>query len=162
MTCIVGVGGRGGFICADRRITSGGERCPNMTKVFANVGLVVGICGNAGIFWRVAKLIKEGRTDPKDLLEVIDEDSGALALAADGSLWGISEGATWPLRRPWSATGSGGDLATGYLGAIGTSDKKNVRAAQKFVAERRSDCGGGCDFRTFVKGGSKVRNAQAQ
>ena len=161
MTCIVGVGSKDGFICADRRITNGGEKCPNMTKVFANVGLVVAVCGNAGIFWQVSRLIKEGRTDPKDLIDVIDEESGALALAADGSLWGISEGATWPIRRPWSATGSGGDLATGYLGALGTCDKKAVRAAQTFVASRRADCGGGADILTFAKAG-KVRNAKAK
>ncbi len=162
MTCIVGVGGKDGFICADRRITNGGERCPDMVKVFANVGLVVGLCGNAACFWQVAKLIREGRTDPKDLIEALDEDSGAVALAADGTLWGVSEGAVWPVRRPWTTSGSGGDLATGYLAALGAYDRKSVRAAQKFVATRRSDCGSGCDFRTFVKGGGKVRNGKAK
>jgi 20S proteasome alpha/beta subunit len=162
LTCIIGVAGKDGFICGDRRITAGGERCPNMVKVYANVGLVVGMCGNAGCFWQVARLIKEGRTDPKDLIEVIDEDSSALALTADGSLWGVSEGATWPVRQKQRAVGSGADLATGYLAALGSSDKKAVRAAQRFVAAQRTDCGGGCDFRTFVKGGGKVRNGKAK
>jgi hypothetical protein len=162
LTCIIAVGGKDGFICADRRVTNGGEKCPNISKAYANVGLVVGMCGNAGCFWQVEKLIKEGRTDPKDLIEVIDEESGALALTADGSLWGVFEGAAWPIRRPWTTAGSGGDLATGYLGALGTFDRKTARAAQSFVASRRSDCGGGSDFQTFVKSGSKVRNEQAK
>lgn len=161
MTCIIGVGGKDGFICADRRITSGGERCPDMVKAYANVGLVVGLCGNAGCFWQVARLIKEGRTDPKDLIEALDDESSALALAADGTLWGVSEGAVWPVRQQLKAIGSGGDLATGYLAGVGASDKKAVRAAQRFVAKHRTDCGSGCDFRTFVKGGGKVRNGKA-
>lgn len=162
MTCIIGVGGKDGFLCGDRRITSGGERCPNMVKVYANVGLVVGMCGNAGCFWQVARLIREGKTDPKDLIEVIDEDSSGLALTADGALWGVSEGAVWPVRQKLKAIGSGGDLATGYLSALGAWDKKTVRKAQKFVAAQRTDCGSGCDFRTFVKGGSKVKNGKAK
>jgi hypothetical protein len=162
VTCIIGVAGRDGFICGDRRITNGGERCPNMVKVYANVGLVVGLCGNASCFWQVAKLIKEGRTDPKDLIEAIDEDSGALALTADGTLWGVSEGAVWPVRQRVKAIGSGADLATGYLAALGTFDKKAVREAQRFTARERTDCGSGCDFRTFVKGGGKVRNVKAE
>lgn len=160
MTCIVGVGGKDGFICADRRITNSGERCPNMVKVYANVGLVVGLCGNASCFWQIARIIREGKTDPTDLIEAVDEESGALALTADGTLWGISEGAVWPVRAKAKAIGSGGDLATGYLSALGTWDKKSVRAAQKFVAGQRTDCGSGCDFRTFVKGSSKVRNGK--
>lgn len=162
MTCIVAVAGKDGFICGDRRITADGERCPNMVKVFANIGLVVGLCGNASCFWRVARLVKEGRTDPTDLIEAVDEGSSALALAADGTLWSISEGATWPVRTRSKAIGSGGDLATGYLSALGAWDKKSVRAAQRFVATQRTDCGSGCDFRTFVKGGSKVRNGKAK
>lgn len=162
MTCIIGVAGKDGFICGDRRITNGGERCPNMVKVYANVGLVVGVCGNAGCFWQVAKLVKEGRTDPKDLLEALDEDSGAVALTADGALWSVGDGAAWPVRKALTTAGSGADLATGYLGALGSQDRKAVRAAQKFVAEKRTDCGGGCDFRTFVKGGGRVRNGKAK
>ncbi len=161
MTCIVAVGGKDGFICGDRRITADGERCPNMVKVFANVGLVVGMCGNAACFWKVARLIKEGRTDPQDLIEAVDEDSSALVLTSDGTLWGVSEGATWPVRTRLKTIGSGGDLASGYLAALGSSDKKSVRAAQKYVATQRTDCGSGCDFRTFVKGGGKVRNGKA-
>lgn len=160
MTCIVGVGGKDGFVCGDRRITNGGERCPDMVKVYSNVGLVVGVCGNAGCFWQVARLVKEGRTDPKDLLEVLDEDSGVLALTADGALWSVGDGAVWPVRRAWATTGSGGDLATGYLGALGVADRKTVRAAQKFVASRRSDCGGGCDVRTFAKAGKVHEQAK--
>jgi len=162
MTCIIGVAGRDGFICGDRRITADGERCPNMVKVYANVGLVVGMCGSAGCFWQVARLIKEGRTDPKDLVEAIDEDSSGLALAADGTLWGVSEGATWPVRQKVKAIGSGGDLATGYLAALGAHGRKAVREAQRYVATQRTDCGSGCDFRTFVKGGGKVRNGKGK
>jgi len=162
VTCIVGVAGKEGFICADRRITNGGERCPNMTKVAANVGIVVGMCGNAGIFWQVTRLVKEGRTDPKDFLEVLDEDSGLVALTADGALWSINEGAAWPVRKQHTTAGSGGDLAAGFLGARGQVDKKTVRAAQKFVAGMRTDCGGGCDFASLVKGGGRVKNGKAQ
>lgn len=163
MTCIIGVAGREGFVCADRRVTSEtGERCPNLVKVYANVGLVVGICGAASTFYTVARLIREGKTDPRDFVECVGDHSTALCLTADRALWWVSDEAAWPVRRPWVAAGSGSDMATGFLGARGVVDRASVREAQRFVAARRTDCGGGCDFRTFVKGGGKVKNGKAQ
>lgn len=159
MTCIIGTRD---FICGDRRVTSEtGERCPNIVKVYANVGLVVGICGAASSFYDVGRIVREGKTDPKDFVEVMGDHSTALCLTADRKLWWVSDGAAWPVRRPWTAAGSGADMATGYLAALGAVDKVSVRAAQRFVASRRSDCGGGMDFRTFSKAG-KVRNGKAK
>lgn len=149
MTCLIATPE---FICADRRVTSdGGEKCPNLVKVYANVGLVIASAGNAARTFDIAKLCREGKTDPKDYIDCMGDDSTALCLTEGGQLWYVSEGAVWPVRRKLAGCGSGADLAIGFLHGKGKSDKAAVKQAQQFVASRRTDCGGGCDFRTFKK-----------
>jgi hypothetical protein len=145
VTCIIATSS---FLCGDKRCTSdSGEKCPNVTKVHANVGLAVGFAGKTSIAYDIARLIKEGRTDPKDFVEVAADHSTIICLDAEGKLWLASDNAVWPVRRPWYAIGSGGDLAIGYLAALGKQDKASARKAQHFAASRRADCGGGVDFR---------------
>ena len=150
MTCVVAVGSPGGFICADRRCTSdSGEKCPNVLKVHKNVGLIVGFCGKTSVAYDIARALKDGKTDPKDFIELAADHSAIICLDVEGKLWLASDNAVWPTRRAWYAIGSGADLAIGYLAASPKIDKASVRKAQQFVASRRADCGGGCDFKAF-------------
>lgn len=147
MTCVIATSS---FICADRRCTSDtGEKCPNVTKVYANVGLVVSFCGKTSVAFDIAKLVKDGRTDPKDFIELAADHSSIICLDPEGKITLVADNAAWPARRPWYAIGSGGDMAIGFLAAVGKTDKGSVRKAQQFVASRRADCGGGCDFKGF-------------
>jgi hypothetical protein len=83
------------------------------------------------------------------LLPLIDANSYAIVLTLDGKLHCLSEGSVWPVQGPVVALGTGADLALGYMHGAGVFNARVAREAQRFVAKRRADCGGGCDVRSF-------------
>lgn len=153
MTCIVGTTR---FICADRRITEDGATS-HIVKLASNPWLVAAAAGHASANVAVKAAVRAGAQSPSDLIACVDSGSYALVLSWDGILSLISEGVVWPaLSRGErvAAIGSGADLALGFLhgascGGRWQVTRETARQAQRFVAKRRSDCGGGCDIRGF-------------
>lgn len=144
LTCIIGTPT---FICGDRKITSdGGDKCPPRKKVFHNATMVVGVAGWSKAISDVESLIKTGASDPRTLTPVLGDHSSALCLI-EGQLWLVEEGEVSRCKYSWYCVGSGADLATGFLSARSALPSRDrCRQAIKFVASRRDDCGGGCDF----------------
>lgn len=144
MTCVVGTPT---FICADRKIMSdGGDKCPPRRKVFRSATMAVGVAGWSKAISDIESLLKTGATDPKTLLYALGDHSSALCLV-NGELWLAEEGEVSKCKYPWYCIGSGADLATGFLGARSAMPSRDrCRAALKFVASRRDDCGARADF----------------
>lgn len=145
MTCILGTTR---FICADRRIEADGS-VSSLVKVAKNQWLIAAAAGLASATLAVKRAVRAGACNPEDLLEHIDRESYAVVLTHDGRLLCLSEGALWPVQGPAIALGTGGDLALGFMHGAGSFTPRIARAAQRFVAKRRADCGGGCDVRSF-------------
>jgi hypothetical protein len=148
LTCIVGTTR---FICADRRITEDGATS-HIVKLASNPWLVAAAAGHASANVAVKAAVRAGAESPADLIACVDSGSYALVLTYDGVLSLISEGVVWPaLSRGErvAAIGSGADLALGFLHGAESFSRETARQAQRFVAKRRSDCGGGCDIRGF-------------
>lgn len=145
MTCLVATSK---FIAADRRVTDdAGGLWPNQRKVFSNGTLVAGYCGLARVGAELEKVVRAGLEDPRKLIDMLGDHSGAIVLMRDGaSMWWVGSGESTLVRAPVYTAGSGGDLARGYLGAKGKLDAMSVRAAFRFVSLCRTDCGGGCDI----------------
>lgn len=144
MTLIVGTPT---FICADRKITSdGGDKCPARRKVFRNESLSVGVAGWSKAVSDVECLVKTGASSPSTFMSALGDHSSALCLVY-GELWLVEEGDVSKCKWPWYCIGSGADLATGFLGARNAMPSRDrCRAALKFVASRRDDCGARGDF----------------
>lgn len=148
MTCIVGTTR---FICADRRVTEDGATS-HLVKVAKNPWLIAAAAGNACANVAVKRAVREGAQSPADLVVHVDAGSYALVLSWDGILSLISEGVVWPALTNGervAAIGSGADLALGFMHGAESYTPVTARQAQRFVARRRSDCGGGCDVRSF-------------
>ena len=145
MTCILGTTR---FICADRRIEADGS-VSSLVKVAKNQWLIAAAAGLASATLAVKRAVRSGAASPEDLLEHIDRESYAVVLTLDGRLLCLSEGALWPVQGPAIALGTGGDLALGFMHGAGSFTPRVARMAQRFVAKRRTDCGGGCDVRSF-------------
>lgn len=145
MTCILGTTR---FICADRRIEADGS-VSSLVKVAKNRWLIAAAAGLASATLAVKRAVRAGAANPEDLLEHIDRESYAVVLTLDGRLRCLSEGALWPVQGPAIALGTGGDLALGFMHGAGAFTPRVAREAQRFVAKRRADCGGGCDVRSF-------------
>lgn len=145
MTCIVATTR---FVCADRRIEESGA-VSSLVKVAKNGWLIAAAAGLASATLAVKRAVRAGAANPEDLLEHLDRDSYAVVLTLDGRLHCLSEGALWPVQGPAIALGTGADLALGYLHGAGVFTPRVAREAQRFVAKRRADCGGGCDVRSF-------------
>jgi hypothetical protein len=141
------------FIASDRRVTDNGESS-SIIKLAKNANIICAVAGTAACNMLVKKAIKEGCDDPNSLLKLIDRDSYALILTPDGILRQAQDGVLWPCKQ-YAAIGSGGNLAlgfaTGYMAAMGSTKITPVlaRKALQFAAKHRSDCGGGCDIRSF-------------
>ena len=146
MTCILGVPGR--FICADRRISEDGGAVSSLIKVASNPWVIAAAAGLAATTYAVKRAVRAGAESAEDLVQHVDPGSCALVLSWDGRLAMISERTVWPCREV-TAIGSGSDLALGYLADRGYITSALLRRAQRFVAKRRADCGGGCDVRGF-------------
>ena len=147
MTCIVGTTR---FICADRRIEEDGA-VSSLVKVAQNGWLIAAAAGLASATLAVKRAVRAGACNVEDLLPLVDRDSYAIVLMHDGRLHCLSEGAVWPVQGPVVALGTGADLALGYMHGAGVFTPRVAREAQRFVAKRRADCGGGCDVRSFDK-----------
>lgn len=145
LTCVLGTTR---FICADRRIEEDGA-VSSLVKVAQNGWLIAAAAGLASATLAVKRAVRAGAETPEDLLACIDGNSYAIVLTFDGKLHCLSEGAVWPVQGPVVALGTGADLALGYLHGAGVFTPRVAREAQRFVAKRRADCGGGCDVRTF-------------
>lgn len=146
MTCIVA---SRRFVCADRRIAEDGGAYTSIVKVAKNGWLIAAAAGLAKCTLAVKRAVRDGAQAPEDLLPLVDSDSYAVALTWDGRLFTLSEGALWDVKGPAVALGSGGDLALGFMHGVGMFTPRIAQRAQRFVAKRRSDCGDGCDIRSF-------------
>lgn len=146
MTCIIATRK---FVCADRRLAEDGGASSSIVKVAKNPWVIAAAAGLGTAVLAVKRAIREGAESPADLLEAVGKGSYALVLTWDSTLSLISEGVLWPAKLPIAAIGSGADMALGFMHGAGSVAPSVARAAQRFVAKRRSDCGDGCDLRTF-------------
>ena len=150
MTCIVA--GKG-WMAADRRITSDEGSASSLTKIAKNKWLIAAASGNASCCLAVRLAVRKGAWSLHDLIEHVDADSSALVLLPSGASHIIEGGVIWPATSGLQAIGTGGDLALGWLSAHerlgGVLDRDMIRLAFRFVEKKRSDCGGGVDFRFF-------------
>lgn len=142
-------------MAADRRVTSEDGAASSLVKIAKNPWLIAAASGNATCSLDVKRAVRKGASSVEDLIEHVDAESYALVLTAEGKLWRVEEKRAWECEAGrLHAIGSGGDLALGWLtaahdvGGLG-HDKPVIRRAFEFVAKRRSDCGGGVDFRAF-------------
>lgn len=137
-------------MAADRRITSDDGTTGSLVKIAKSKYLIAAASGNAVSTLDVRRAVRKGALTPDDLIEHVDKASYALVLLPSGAIHRIEAGRVWPAEKSPAAIGSGGDLALGYLMGLGRSGELvDIRAAFKFVSSRRSDCGGGVDFRHF-------------
>jgi len=157
MTCIVA---GPGWMASDRRVTSDDGSTSSLVKIAKNKWLIAAASGNAVSTLAVKRAVAKGAWSGEDLLEHVDAYSYALVLFPTGILWRLQDGAVWPCKAgELQGIGSGADLALGYLQASHNEsrpgpwriahDRDVIRRAFAFVARRRSDCGGGVDFRSF-------------
>jgi hypothetical protein len=147
-------------MAADRRITDGDGGSSRLIKVAKNPWLIAAASGNATSTLDVKRAVRKGAQSVEDLIEHVDKDSYALVMTLDGGIFRIESERSWACERgQLHAIGSGGDLALGWLasyqryhngGLFGGPDGDVVRQAFEFVSKKRTDCGGGVDFR-FVK-----------
>lgn len=144
MTCIIATTR---YICAERRVTEDGGAASSMIKVARNPWLIAAAAGNAACTLAVKQAVRAGACEAADLLGVVDAGSYVLALSCFGVLSLISEGVVWAVPDRVTAIGSGADLALGFMAGAESVSADTARRAQKFVAKRRVDCGGGCDIR---------------
>lgn len=136
-------------MCADRRITEDGGASSSLVKLAKNEWLIAGAAGLTTSTLAVKRAVRAGAQSAEDLVRYVDTESYALVLLWDGRLQLVSEGTVWPVPDAVAAIGSGADLALGYMHGAGSLSVTCARAAQRFVAKRRVDCGGGCDVRAF-------------
>jgi hypothetical protein len=93
-------------------------------------------------------MVLSGATDISRFREPLGDDAHVLVLK-DGELYEVTDGSVWK-HRGLRCIGTGGDLARGFLEGKPVTEQ-SARAAQRFVAKMRDDCGGGCDFVGGVK-----------
>lgn len=120
-----------------------------MVKLAKNPWLIAGVAGNAASLLAVKQAVKAGAESMADLVPLVDSGSYALVLLWNGTLELIQERRVWACADRVTAIGSGADLALGFMYGAESCNARVARAAQRFVARRRVDCGGGCDVRTF-------------
>jgi hypothetical protein len=120
-----------------------------MVKVAKNGWLIAAAAGFAATTLAVKRAVRDGAQSPAELLELVDAQSYAVVLTWDGLLSCLSEGVSWAVQGPVVALGTGADLALGFMHGAGSFTPRTAREAQRFVARRRSDCGSGCDIRSF-------------
>ena len=146
MTCIVA---SRRWVCVDRRVSEDGGAYTTLVKIARNPWVIAAAAGLASSTLAVKQAVRMGAEAPEDLLAAVGKGSYAIVLTWDGRLVTLSEGAVWPVAGPVTAIGSGSDLALGYMHGVGVFTPRVAREAQRFVAKRRADCGGGCDVRSF-------------
>jgi hypothetical protein len=153
MTCIISTAR---YMCADRRIKDETGERSTMCKIAKNAHLIAALAGTAACALAIKQAIRDGASTPQDLLVLVDNDSHALVLEPSGARWRIEEGVLWPVSAGLStaAIGTGANAALGYIaGALRGTRRAPpawlARAAQRFAAKLRDDCGDGVDFRSF-------------
>jgi hypothetical protein len=144
-------------MAADRRITNDDGGSSSLVKIAKNPWLIAAASGNATSTLDVKRAVRKGAQSVEDLIEHVDKDSYALVMTLDGGVFRIESARSWACARgELHAIGSGGDLALGWLacyqryhggGLFGGPDGDVVREAFRFVSRKRTDCGGGVDFR---------------
>lgn len=146
-------------MAADRRVTSADGSASSLVKIAKSKWLIAAASGNATCSLDVRRAVRKGAQTAEDLIEHVDKDSYALVLLPSGCVHKVEDGRVWPAERGLVSIGSGGDLALGWLtcyewkhgGFFGGPDGNVVRRAFEFVSKKRSDCGGGVDFRSFER-----------
>lgn len=123
-----------------------------MVKIAKNPWLIAAASGDYGSTVAVRKAVRRGARTPEDLVNLVNSASNALVLTHHG-LFQIQAGLICP-QNGTAAVGSGADLALGFLEGLQMDQKipicpHHVKAAIRFVAKKRNDCGGGCDVRFF-------------
>lgn len=146
MTCIVA---GDGWMAADRCISNDDGSRSKLIKLAQNPWLIAAASGIATSTLDVKRAIRKGAQLVEDLIDEVDKDSVALVMTRDGHVFRVQEKRVWSEPRGLLAAGSGGDLALGYLAAlrIDSYDREAIRAALRFAASRRADCGLGTDIR---------------
>lgn len=146
MTLILGISHG---IYGDRKVTSDdGSRCEPLVKVAKNDFLVAGFAGDFNEILKALDAVREGESDPRELAR-IDIDG---IVIKDGRIFLIDGGKAWLKRKGcgFIATGTGHAEATSYLSGVTSITKKvtdkSIRAAFRFVARVRDDCGRGIDY----------------
>jgi ATP-dependent protease HslVU (ClpYQ) peptidase subunit len=154
VTCIVA---GAGWMAADRRVSTDDGTQSSLIKIAKNRWLIAAAAGNATATLDVRRAVQKGAETPDDLVKHVDKESYALVLLPSGVVHIIGEGRVWPPKKGLHGIGSGSDLALGWLSRARDDlaacelwdTRALVRDAFRFVASRRTDCGGGCDFRVF-------------
>lgn len=144
MTCVV-CGDR--WMAADRRISGVEGGVSSLVKIAQSTWLIAAASGNATSTLDVKRAVRKGAQTPEDLIEHVDKESYALVLLPDGRCWRVEDARAWLCPPGLQGIGSGADLALGWLSGVGKDHANYIRQAFRFVAARRSDCGGGVDIR---------------
>lgn len=130
-------------IGADRRVTGGtGHRFGPRIKVVRGDGLVAAFCGDGGACEKAARSVRDGETDPHALGALCD------GLLVNTGIWELNGklAVRAPRRVKYVAHGSGWAEAAAFLAGCGEHDPAAVRAAIRYVAKMRWDCGDGFDW----------------
>lgn len=122
---------RDGVMASDGQVTNGGIIVTSDTpKIFQHDGCLLGVCGLYGEMLALKKWFEGGMTGENPKLE---EDSEALILNPDGSLFGLWEKQFMvPINdEPFSAIGSGRVIALGAM-AMGATAIESVEVAIRY------------------------------
>lgn len=136
-----------GWLAADRLITDEQGRAEKRTKLAKNKHLIAAACGTGTCILAVKAAVRRGARTPAELQDFVDSESELLVATADGAVWNVSGTEIWKCKPGLHAVGTGGDLALGALISMREYSPTLIRAAFRFVAARRNDCGGGVDIR---------------
>ncbi len=134
-------------IWADRRITGGPIRYRPGVKLTSAHGVVAAFCGDTSACVKAMRAIRAGETDAHATADKCD----GLLVTEDGVIWELWNklAQRTPRREAFAVHGSGFAEAQAFLSGAGNCDPATIRRAFKYVAQVRTDCGDGCDFRGF-------------
>lgn len=139
MTCIIATRS---LLIGDRRVSDDdGQRHDPITKVFAGPWLLAGGAGTAECIHALREGVKTAG-QPSDLTECLDEASEGVALYK-GGIWYVTSERARRVTKPFFTIGSGGRCAEDFLAGAGKLDLRALKAAMRYVATRRTDCGDG-------------------
>jgi hypothetical protein len=144
VTCIVAT--RSG-IWADRRVSNGPTVFRPGTKVARGDGIVAAFCGTNAACAKAMKAVRAGETDVADLAAIAD----GLVVTEEGKIYELFNGLVerTPAREAFAVNGSGFAEAAAFLSGAQDCSEATVKAALKYVATVRSDCGDGINGLTF-------------
>ncbi len=140
MTCLVGTFDG---VWADRRVTGGnGSVYLPSRKVVRGDGIVAAFCGDSGACVKAMQAVRAGETDVQALAALCDG-----IVVTERARWSLGDGMAIriPARVPFATDGSGHAEAAAFLTGAAAYDSATIRAAFRYVARVRSDCGDGVD-----------------